>query len=163
MVATRTLAPHVRRLRADAPLTCSTRGRTRGCQFRSGGEGRLMRHSTRAAGERLYCAIVLHCPCSCHPAQAVQLPCAAPLHEPLHSAEADRLCHLHTHQHHCLRGRKHCDKLLTQVSFFSSPPERDHTKVRSQKKQKGGEVCLLKEHRHWPLENQARGSRLGSL
>jgi hypothetical protein len=24
-------------------------------------------------------------------------------------------------------------------------------------------VCLLKEHRHWPLENQARGSRLGSL
>ena len=27
----------------------------------------------------------------------------------------------------------------------------------------GGEVCLLKEHRHWPLQNQARGSRLGSL
>jgi hypothetical protein len=25
------------------------------------------------------------------------------------------------------------------------------------------EVCLLKEHRHWPLQNQARGSRLGSL
>ena len=24
-------------------------------------------------------------------------------------------------------------------------------------------VCLLKEHRHWPLQNQARGSRLGSL
>jgi hypothetical protein len=23
--------------------------------------------------------------------------------------------------------------------------------------------CLLKEHRHWPLQNQARGSRLGSL
>jgi hypothetical protein len=24
-------------------------------------------------------------------------------------------------------------------------------------------VCLLKEQRHWPLQNQARGSRLGSL
>ena len=24
-------------------------------------------------------------------------------------------------------------------------------------------VCLLKEHRHWPLQNQARGSRLGLL
>jgi hypothetical protein len=26
-----------------------------------------------------------------------------------------------------------------------------------------GEVCLLKEQRHWPLQNQTRGSRLGSL
>jgi hypothetical protein len=24
-------------------------------------------------------------------------------------------------------------------------------------------VCLLKEQRHWPLQNQTRGSRLGSL
>jgi hypothetical protein len=24
------------------------------------------------------------------------------------------------------------------------------------------EVCLLKEQRHWPLQNQTRGSRLGS-
>jgi hypothetical protein len=25
------------------------------------------------------------------------------------------------------------------------------------------EVCLLNEQRHWPLQNQTRGSRLGSL
>jgi hypothetical protein len=25
------------------------------------------------------------------------------------------------------------------------------------------EVCLLKEQRHWPLQNQTRGSRLDSL
>ena len=38
-----------------------------------------------------------------------------------------------------------------------------HWPLQNQARGSREKVCLLKEHRHWPLQNQARGSRLGSL